>query len=103
MKRRTNFDVYPDEQLKDPDLADQLKKAGEAWEATLRSGIGRKTSLFRRLLPKEAELARRESRSYEPASAVLARIQAERDAKQERKATQRVRARNRPKKELAKN
>jgi hypothetical protein len=55
------------------------------------------------LVPTEAKLARREGRSHDPASVLLACIQAERDAKQERKATQRVRARNRPKKELAQN
>jgi type I restriction enzyme S subunit len=34
------------------------------------------------LVPNEAELARREARSYEPASELLARIKSERDAKQ---------------------
>ena len=32
------------------------------------------------LVPNEAELARREGRSYEPASALLARIEAQRQA-----------------------
>ena len=32
------------------------------------------------LVPTEAELARREGRSYEPASALLARIRAERES-----------------------
>jgi type I restriction enzyme S subunit len=35
------------------------------------------------LVPREAELARREGRPYEPASALLVRIQAEREAKRE--------------------
>ena len=58
MKRRTNFDLYLEEQLKDSGFAGRFKKAGEAWDVALR-------------------LARRESRSYEPASALLARIKAE--------------------------
>jgi len=82
MKRRTNFDLYLDEQMKDPDFADRLKKAGEVWEAALRSVVGRKTSRFRGSVPTEAELARREGRSYEPASALLSRIKAERQAKE---------------------
>ena len=82
LRPRTNFDRYLDEQLKDPDLADRLKKASEGWEATLRSVVGRKTSRLRGLVPTEAELARREGRSYEPASALLAHIKAERQAKE---------------------
>jgi len=30
MKRRTNFDVYLEDQLKNPDFAARFKKAGEA-------------------------------------------------------------------------
>jgi hypothetical protein len=51
MKRRTNFDLYLDEQLKDPGLADLLKKAGEAWEAALRPALGRKRPRFRKVDP----------------------------------------------------
>jgi hypothetical protein len=81
VKRQTNFDLYLVEQLNNPGFADRFKKAGEAWEAALRSGVGRKTSRLRRLVPTEAELARRERRPYEPASVLLARIQAEREGK----------------------
>ena len=56
MKRRTNFDLYLEEQLKDGGFADRLKKAGEAWDVALRLAF---------------------LRSYEPASALLARIKAE--------------------------
>jgi hypothetical protein len=31
MKRKTNFDQYLEEQLKNEDFADRFNKAGEAW------------------------------------------------------------------------
>jgi hypothetical protein len=37
MKRRTNFDIYLEEQLKDEDLAARFKKAGEAWDVALQT------------------------------------------------------------------
>jgi hypothetical protein len=36
MKRRTNFDQYLEEQLKNEDFADRFKKAGEAWDVALK-------------------------------------------------------------------
>jgi hypothetical protein len=44
LKRRTNFATYLKDQLKDPDFEEKFRKAGEVWEAALRSGVGRKTS-----------------------------------------------------------
>jgi hypothetical protein len=35
MKRRTNFDVYLESQLKDEDFAARFKKAGEAWDVAI--------------------------------------------------------------------
>jgi hypothetical protein len=35
MKRKTNFDIYLEEQLKDKDFAARFKKAGEAWDVAL--------------------------------------------------------------------
>jgi hypothetical protein len=35
MKRRTNFDIYLEEQLKDEDFAAGFEKAGEAWDVQL--------------------------------------------------------------------
>jgi len=32
MKRKTNFDLYLEEQLKDADFAVRFRKAGEAWD-----------------------------------------------------------------------
>ena len=64
-------------------LADSIEKRVAA--ATARANKLAQSILakaFRgELVPTEAELARREGRSYEPASALLARIQAEREAK----------------------
>jgi type I restriction enzyme S subunit len=65
-------------------LADTIEKRVEA--ATKRADRLTQAVLakaFRgELVPTEAELARREGRSYEPASALLARIRAERQAKE---------------------
>jgi hypothetical protein len=33
VKRKTNFDRYLEEHLKDPAFAERFKKAGEAWDA----------------------------------------------------------------------
>jgi hypothetical protein len=35
MKRKTNFDRYLEEQLKEKDFAKRFKKAGETWDAEL--------------------------------------------------------------------
>ncbi len=37
MKRKTNFDRYLEEQLKDKDFADRFKKAGQAWDVGLKT------------------------------------------------------------------
>jgi hypothetical protein len=43
MKPRTNFDIYLERQLKDPDFVERFKKAGEAWDvALLQSGKRKK-------------------------------------------------------------
>jgi hypothetical protein len=36
MKRKTNFDQYLGEQLKDEGFAERFKKAGEAWDVALK-------------------------------------------------------------------
>jgi len=35
MRKQTNFDLYLEKHLKDPDFAERIKKAGEAWEVAL--------------------------------------------------------------------
>ena len=32
---KTNFDLFLEEQLKDPDFAERFKRAGEAWDVAL--------------------------------------------------------------------
>jgi DNA-binding XRE family transcriptional regulator len=44
MKRKTNFDQYLEEQLKNEDFADRFKKAGEAWDVSLKLASLRKES-----------------------------------------------------------
>jgi hypothetical protein len=35
MKGRANFDLYLEDQLKDPDFAARFKKAGQAWDVAM--------------------------------------------------------------------
>ncbi len=71
MKRRTNFDVYLENQLKDPDFAARFKKAGEAWDVALQLAALRKESgLSQKELAKlvgtsQQQISRLESPSYE--------------------------------------
>jgi len=37
MKRKTNFDKYLDEQLKDPKFGERFQEAGEAWDVALQT------------------------------------------------------------------
>ena len=71
MKGRTNFDLYLEDQLKDPDFAARFKKAGQAWEvamwlAALRkeSGLSQK-ELASRLGTSQQQISRLESPGYE--------------------------------------
>jgi len=71
MKRKTNFDRYLEEQLKDPDFATSFKKAGEAWDVALKIAALRKESglsqkeLARRVGTSQQQISRLESTSYE--------------------------------------
>jgi transcriptional regulator with XRE-family HTH domain len=71
MRRRTNFDLYLQEQLKDPDFAERFRKAGEAWDvavqlASLReeAGLSQK-QLARKVGTSQQQISRLESPSYE--------------------------------------
>ncbi|MFH1079604.1 MAG: hypothetical protein V1766_05000 [Pseudomonadota bacterium] len=44
MKRKTNFDQYLEEQLKDVFFAERFKKTGEAWDVALELAALRKES-----------------------------------------------------------
>jgi transcriptional regulator with XRE-family HTH domain len=68
---KTNFDVFLEEQLRDPDFAERFKRAGEAWDVALQlaalreqAGISQK-ELARRLHTSQQQVSRLESPAYE--------------------------------------
>jgi transcriptional regulator with XRE-family HTH domain len=71
MKRRTNFDQYLEEQLRDPEFTERFKKAGEAWDVALKLASLRKASglsqkeLAKRVGTSQQQISRLESPSYE--------------------------------------
>ena len=71
MKSKTNFDVYLEEQLKDPDFAERFKKAGQAWDVALQlvafrkeAGLSQK-ELARLVGTSQQQISRLESPGYE--------------------------------------
>jgi transcriptional regulator with XRE-family HTH domain len=83
MKRKTNFDQYLEEQLKNEDFADRFKKAGEAWDVSLKLASLRKESglsqkeLAQRVGTTQQQISRLESPSYEGHSLSMLRRVAE--------------------------
>ena len=71
MKRKTNFDRYLEEQLKDPDFTGRYQKAGEAWDVALQLAALRKKAglsqkeLAQRVGTSQQQISRLESTSYE--------------------------------------
>src|SRR6267154_2850464 len=71
MMSKTNFDIFLEEQLRDPDFAERFKRAGEAWEvavqlAALREKAGySQKDLARKLHTSQQNISRLESPSYE--------------------------------------
>src|SRR5204863_5663620 len=68
---KTNFDLYLEEQLKDPDFAERFEKAGEAWDVALqiaalreKAGLSQK-DLARKLKTSQQQISRLESPAYE--------------------------------------
>lgn len=68
---KTNFDVYLEEQLKDPSFADRFEKAGEAWDVALqiaalrdKAGLSQR-DLARKLKTSQQQISRLESPRYE--------------------------------------
>jgi transcriptional regulator with XRE-family HTH domain len=83
MNKRTNFDRYLDEQLKDPDFAERFKEAGEAWDVAMQLAALRKESglsqkeLAKRVGTSQQQISRLESPSYEGHSLSMIRRVAE--------------------------
>ena len=71
LMKKTNFDLYLEEQLRDPDFAERFKQAGEAWDVALqltalreKAGLSQ-AELARKLKTTEQQISRRESPAYE--------------------------------------
>ena len=69
--KKTNFDRYLDEQMKDPAFAARFQQAGEAWDVALQltalrqqAGLSQK-ELARRLKTSQQHISRLESPGYE--------------------------------------
>jgi len=83
MKRKTNFNTYLEEQLKDPVFAMRFKKAGEAWDialqlAALREECGLSQKELANLVgTSQQQISRLESPSYEGHSLSMLRRVAE--------------------------
>ena len=80
---KTNFDVFLEEQLKDPDFAGRFERAGEAWDVALqltalreKAGLSQK-DLARKLHTSQQQISRLESPSYEGHSLSMLRRVAE--------------------------
>ncbi len=81
--KKTNFDIYLEEQLKDPDFAERFEKAGEAWDVALqlaalreKAGLSQR-DLARKLHTSQQQISRLESPSYEGHSLSMLRRVAE--------------------------
>ena len=81
--KKTNFDAYLDEQLKDAGFAERFKKVGIAWDLAvqlaalrLHAGLSQK-DLARKLNTSQQQISRLESPSYEGHSLSMLRRVAE--------------------------
>lgn len=69
--KRTDFDIYLDEQLKDKDFAERFERAGKAWDVALQLAALRKEAglsqkdLARKLKTSQQQISRLESPAYE--------------------------------------
>jgi DNA-binding XRE family transcriptional regulator len=77
--KKTNFDLYLEEQLKDPVFAQRFERAGDAWDVALqlaalrqKAGLSQK-DLARKLHTSQQNISRPESRSYEGHSLTMLR------------------------------
>lgn len=81
--KKTNFDRYLEEQLKNPAFADRFDRAGEAWDVALqiaalrqKSGLSQK-ELAKLLKTSQQQISRLESPGYEGHSLSMLRRVAE--------------------------
>ena len=81
--KKTNFDLYLEEQLKDPVFAERFERAGEAWDVAMQiaalreqAGLSQK-DLARKLGTSQQQISRLESPSYEGHSLSMLRRVAE--------------------------
>ena len=81
--KKTNFDLYLEEQLKDPVFAERFERAGEAWDVALqltalreKAGLTQR-DLARKLKTSQQNISRLESPSYEGHSLTMLRRVAE--------------------------
>ena len=80
MKRKTNFEKYLEEQLKDPKFAERFQEAGEAWDvaiqiAALRNEAGMsQAELAKRVGTTQQQISRLGSPSYEGHSLSMLRL-----------------------------
>ena len=71
MKKKTNFDSYLEEHLKNKDFAARFEKAGEAWDIALQLAVLRQEAglsqkeLARKAGTSQQQISRLESPSYE--------------------------------------
>jgi transcriptional regulator with XRE-family HTH domain len=77
--KKTNFDLFLEEQLKDPDFAERFERAGEAWDVALQIAALREKAglsqedLARKLKTSQQNISRLESPAYEGHSLALLR------------------------------
>ena len=80
---KTNFDLFLETQLRDPDFAERFKRAGEAWDVALqlaalreKAGLSQR-DLARKLHTSQQNISRLESPAYEGHSLSMLRRVAE--------------------------
>ena len=79
--KKTNFDLYLEEQLKDPVFVERFERAGEAWDVALqlvalreKAGLSQ-MELARKLKTTQQQISRLESPGYEgPSLSMLRRV-----------------------------
>jgi transcriptional regulator with XRE-family HTH domain len=83
MKRKSDFDRYLEEQLKDKGFAERFRKAGQAWDVALQLAVLREKAglsqkeLAKRVGTSQQQISRLESTSYEGHSLSMLRRVAE--------------------------